>query len=172
MEPSGKGFLKVTGILLIIIGALSLLGGILTVFGAAVSSSMTSSPEYQQALEAYGVSISSEEMASLMKMTLIIGIKSIVLSLVNLIAGIMAVRGCGNVEKGKQLKTVGIIALVLNALNMLYSITNGILNVIIPLVCVILGVLYIMGASRNIQEKDLLLSENQGEESQSEQSDN
>lgn len=158
MEPSGKGFLKSPGIVLIIIAAISIIGGVFTIAGGALSASMAGSAEMQTALSQAGVEMSSTELTETMNAVIVSGVKTLVLSIINLIAGILAVRGCAKTEKGKALKIWSIIVLVVNAVNLIVSLSGGVLSVIFPILCVVMSVLMLMGAMRNQEENNAVIA--------------
>lgn len=158
MEPSGKGFLKSPGIVLIIIAAISIIGGVFTIAGGALSASMAGSAEMQTALSQAGVEMSSAELTETMNAVIVSGVKTLVLSIINLIAGILAVRGCAKTEKAKALKIWSIIVLVVNAVNLIVSLSGGVLSVIFPILCVVMSVLMLMGAMRNQEENNAVIA--------------
>ena len=128
MEAKGAKFLKVTGILMIIGGALSIILGIVAVIGVA-------------ALAVLGVS-SGILYAS--------GILALVAAVAQLITGIVGCKNAKKPEKAGVCLTWGIIVAALSVIAEILNVAGGnkfdVLGLIIGLV---IPVLYIIGAAKN-----------------------
>lgn len=127
----GAGFLKVTGILMIIGGAISLVLSIVAVAGIAALAYVTS-----------GVASSGLLYAS--------GALSLVSSVAELVAGIIGVKHCKTTEKagvcigwGVAVAVLCVAGVVLNALG------GGEFSIVSLLLGLVLPVLYIIGAAKN-----------------------
>lgn len=128
METKGKNFLKVTGIIMIVGGGLGIIISIFAFVGIA-------------ALVALGAS-SGALYAS--------GIISLVGSVIELVAGIMGVKECGNPEKANTCLMWGIIVVACSVLSTIISVIGGgEFNVFSFIIGLILPVLYIVGAAKN-----------------------
>ena len=131
IEAKGSGFLKVTGILMIIGGALSIILSIVGILGIA-------------ALAVINVGSIS------MGLLYVSGILAIVSSVVELIAGIVGVKHCKNPEKAKACIVWGAIVAVLTVVSAILTVAGG---SAFPWVSLLIGlvvpVLYIIGAVKN-----------------------
>lgn len=128
MEAKGKNFLKVTGIIMIVGGGLGIIISILAFVGIA-------------ALAALGASSVALYAA---------GIISLVGSVLELVAGIMGVKECGNPEKANTCLIWGIVVVACSVLSTIISVAGGgEFNVFSFIIGLILPALYIVGASKN-----------------------
>lgn len=137
----GKTFLQVTGILMIIGGAISLiaslgLGGLTTLLAVI-------SGEYVDGLGA------------LFALVAIAVVFSIIGSVVELVAGIIGVKNCGKPEKAGVCLGWGIAVIVISVISNVLTIVGGsdfsVLSLILGLV---LPVLYVVGAALNKKSAD------------------
>lgn len=137
----GKTFLQVTGILMIIGGAIGLiaslgLGGLTTVLAVI-------SGEYVDGL------------GTLFALVAIAVVFSIIGSVVELVAGIIGVKNCGKPEKAGVCLGWGIAVIVISVISNVLTIVGGsdfsVLNLILGLV---LPVLYVVGAALNKKSAD------------------
>ncbi len=132
MEAKGRGFLKVTGILMIIGGVLGCLVSLLAVASVGV-------------LIAAGVAV---EMGLLIAGTVVV----VVGGVVQLVAGIQGVKNCDNVEAADKLIKLGIAILVINVVGTILNVVAGTaFNVVSFATSCILPVLFIIGANKNKQ---------------------
>ena len=138
----GKTFLQVTGILMIIGGAIGLiaslgLGGLTTVLAVI-------SGEYVDGL------------GTLFALVAIAVVFSIIGSVVELVAGIIGVKNCGKPEKAGVCLGWGIAVIVISVISNVLTIVGGsdfsVLNLILGLV---LPVLYVVGAALNNSSADI-----------------
>ena len=131
MEAKGSGFLKVTGILMIIGGAISLIVAIVAIIGIAALVYVAGSEINAGLLYAAGVI-------------------SLVSAVAELIAGIVGVKNCEKPEKARTCVVWGVIVAVLCVAGSVLTVVGGnsfpVFSLILGLV---LPVLYIVGAIKN-----------------------
>ena len=133
-KTKGTGFLKVTGILMIIGGAISVIMCIIAVLGVAAL--------------AY---ISDGTVSSALLYTSVI--LMIVSAVAQLIAGIIGVKNCKKPEKAGTCMVWGVIVAVLCVVGtILNSVGGGSFSVFSLLLGLVLPVLYIIGAGFNKKE--------------------
>ena len=129
-QAKGAGFLKVTGILMIIGGSISIITALVTIIGVA-------------ALIALGAGTALLYAA---------GILSILSAGAQLIAGIIGVKNCKRPEKAQNCITWGVIVAALCVLGSILTVIGGgsfpIFSLLLGLV---LPILYIIGAVKNKQ---------------------
>jgi len=142
-EVPGRKMLKVVGVLMVILGGFSAIGGIVSLL--TINDTVT-------AWARLGVNIS----ATALTVSVLIGFIS---ALFLLFAGITAIKNCADIEKAKTLKTYGIIAIVIAVISSIISFsvtgvgTSGgealfgaaiglALNLFLPF-------LYLIGANKN-----------------------
>ncbi len=134
MEKKSNGFLKVTGILMIIGGGLGIILGIIAVLGVSV------------AVEFINGLGGNADLGLLM----FAAILSLVSSVVSLVAGIIGVANAAKPEKAVVCIVFGILTAVLSVLGNVLTVAGGgsfsAVNLIIGLV---LPVLYLIGAFQN-----------------------
>lgn len=140
MEAKGKNILKVSGILLIIFGAIGLIMTIVSLVGASAIGAMAG---------AMGVDTGAYN-----ALVTVSGVISIACGAVNLIAGILGVINAAKPEKAKTCMLLGIIMVVLQVVSTIFSIVvsgfNG--TVFVGLIVgLVLPVLMIVGANQNKQ---------------------
>lgn len=131
MEKKSNGFLKVTGILMIISGGISIIFSVIALLGVGV----------------LAAALGSEAKMGLLMFASILALVS---SVVSLIAGILGVKNAAKPEKATVCITFGIMTAVFSVLgNVLtvvgggsFSIPNLVLGLVIP-------VLYLIGAFQN-----------------------
>ncbi len=126
MNAPGKGLLKVSGILLIIFGAIAIVLMLL-------------------ALVASVALIALSPAALILVLACIIGLAGAVL---DLIAGILGVKNCDKPEKAKSCFVFGIILIAIQVVSMVLSISGGSFDWT-SIVGLVLPVLYLVGASQN-----------------------
>ncbi len=125
----GKGFLKVTGILMIIGGALGAILGLIATLGGGATAA------------ALGIKAGP---------IIVAGIISLVSGIIELIAGIVGVKNCANPAAATKCIVFGIIVAVLSIVGTIITAAGGgkfpigslLLGLVIP-------VLYIIGAALN-----------------------
>jgi len=128
METKSNGFLKVTGILMIIGGVLGFIVGIIAVLGVAV-------------LAAAGASSGLLTVASLLV---------VVSSVVSFIAGIVGVANAARPEKAQTCIVFGILVVALSILgNILTVVAGGKFSVPSLFTGLVIPVLYLIGAFQN-----------------------
>lgn len=128
MEAKGKNFLKVTGIIMIVGGSLGIILSIIAFVGVAALASLGAS-------------------AGLLYTSVAI---SLIGSVLELIAGIMGVKECGNPEKANTCLMWGIIVVACSVLSTIISVVGGgEFNVFSFIIGLILPALYIVGAAKN-----------------------
>ena len=131
MEAKGAGILKVTGILMIIGGAVALVMGIITLVGIAALAYITDGALTPALLYAAGI-------------------LTIVSAVAELVAGIIGVRNCKRPEKAKVCLVWGIIVAVLCVIGSIMTVAGGsafpVFNLVLGLV---LPILFIIGALKN-----------------------
>lgn len=133
-KTKGTGFLKVTGILMIIGGAISVIMGIIAALGVAAL-----------------VYISDGTVSSALLYTSVI--LMIVSAVAELVAGIIGVANCKKPEKAGVCIAWGIIVAVLSvAGTILNSVGGGTFSVFSLILGLVLPVLYIIGAVFNKKE--------------------
>lgn len=134
----GRKMLKVAGILYIILAALSILIGLLAVAGGA----------------ALGISGSGRGVAlGLGAITVAFGLMMLLSSVFSLVVGILGVKWCSRPDKAGVLFVLGVVLIVLAALNLLASFgsDNSAASVVGALIGLVLPVPYTLGAWRNKQ---------------------
>ena len=133
-KTKGSGFLKVTGILMIIGGGISIIMGIIAALGVAAL-----------------VYISDGTVSSALLYTSVI--LMIVSAVAELVAGIIGVVNCKKPEKAGVCIAWGIIVAVLSvAGTILNSVGGGTFSVFSLILGLVLPVLYIIGAAFNKKE--------------------
>lgn len=133
-KAKGAGFLKVTGILMIIGGAISIIMGIIAALGVAAL-----------------VLISDGAVSSALLYTSVI--LMIVSAVAELVAGIIGVANCKKPEKAGSCIVWGIIVAVLSvAGTILNSVGGGSFSAFSLILGLVLPVLYIIGAVFNKKE--------------------
>lgn len=131
MEAKGAGFLKVTGILMIIGGGLAIILAIITILGIAALAYITD-----------GVISSGLLYAA--------GILSLVSAVAELVAGIIGVTNCKKPEKATSCVAWGIIVAALCIAGSILTVVGGSsFPVVSCLIGLVLPVLYIIGALKN-----------------------
>ena len=125
----GRKFLKVTGILMIIGGAFSIIGGIVAMIGAGALAAVLET-------SAGGLMLAS---------ALILAS-----AVFQLIAGIMGVKNCDKPEKAQSCIVIGVIVAILSvAGNVISNVLGSDFNIINYATGLIIPVLYIIGAVKN-----------------------
>ncbi|MGI6174762.1 MAG: hypothetical protein ACOYJC_01100 [Christensenellales bacterium] len=133
MERKSNGFLKVTGILMIIAGGLGIIFGIIAVLGVSL----------------LVAALGAEASLGLLTFAAIL---SLVSAAISLVAGILGVANAAKPEKATVCIVFGILTAVLSVLGNILTTAGGgdfsVLNLILGLV---LPVLYLIGAFQNKQ---------------------
>ena len=130
-KANGSGFLKVTGILMIIGGALSLIIGIIAVLGVSAIAYISSGQVDTGML--YAASI-----------------LTVVSAAAQLTAGIIGVKNCNNPEKSGTCMVWGVIvALLAVAGAILTTVAGNSFPVLSLLLGLVLPILFIIGALKN-----------------------
>lgn len=132
MEQQAKGatFLKVTGIIMIVVGALDIILGIVLLIGALAANALADG--------ALGLLV-------------VAALIALVGAVIQLIAGIIGVKNCNKPEKAQTCIVWGAIVAALNVLSVVLTVAqggdiavSGILGIIVP-------ALFIFGAIKNKQ---------------------
>lgn len=127
----GSGFLKVTGVLMIIGGALSIILGIVAVLGIAALAYLSDGTVSMGLLYASGALM-------------------LVSAVAELVAGIIGVKNCKNPEKSGTCMVWGVIVAVLSvAGTVLNSVGGGEFSALSLVIGLVLPILYIIGAYMN-----------------------
>lgn len=133
-SAKGSGFLKVTGILMIIGGAIALIVAIIAIVGIGAVVAMAETLE---------VEVSSG-------MLWVAGIVSLISAIAEFVTGIVGVKNCKNPAKANSCMVWGIIVAVLSVLGCILTAAGGngfpVFSLILGLV---LPVLFIIGAAMN-----------------------
>ncbi len=125
----GKNFLKVTGILMIIGGALGIVIGLIAIVGVGAMAAL--------------LNISS---GGLMFSSVLVLLSAVF----QLIAGIMGVSNCEKPEKAQSCLIMGIIVAVLCiAGNIISNVMGTEFNIFSYIIGLVIPVLYIIGAAKN-----------------------
>lgn len=125
----GRKFLKVTGILMIIGGAFGIIGGIIAMIGAGALAAVLET-------SAGGLMLAS---------ALILAS-----AVFQLIAGIMGVKHCDNLEKAQSCLVMGVIVAILSvAGNIISNVLGSDFNIFSYATGLVIPVLYIIGAVKN-----------------------
>ena len=130
----GKGMLKVVGILFIIFGGISLLLGILALFGA-ISGGVINGVEIQTGASAGTILFSA--------------ILVIVLAALDLCVGIIGVKNCDKPEKAQTCFVLGVLLIVVVLVSAIINIIGGKFVWYATLIGLVLPVLYLIGALKN-----------------------
>ena len=133
-KAKGTGFLKVTGILMIIGGGISIIMGIIAALGVAVVAYISDGKASSTLLYASVVLVIASAIAQL-------------------VAGIIGVVNCRKPEKAMSCIVCGVIVAVLSiAGSVLNSVGGGSFSVLSLILGLVLPVLYIIGAVFNKKE--------------------
>lgn len=126
----GSNFLKVTGILMIIGGAISIIGSV-------------------AALVALGALAAIGANAALLTAT---GIFALVGSVLQLVAGIVGVKNCANPHAAKKCMVWGVVVAAISVIGIIIApLAGGEFSVMSLLLGLVLPALYIFGAYKNTQ---------------------
>lgn len=134
MEAKGAGFLKVTGIIMIIGGSIGIIIAILALVGVA-------------ALDTMGVTDYIEYNTGLLYAS---GAISLIGAAMELVAGIIGVKNCKKPEKAGTCMVFGIIVILFSLIGSILTVVGGdSFPVVSFLIGLVLPVLYIIGAVKN-----------------------
>lgn len=151
MEPAGKKYLKVSGIILIVIAALGLLVSLIMILSGGGLLVLLGTPEGMNgSVDLSGFDSTLGPFGS-GAFVLILGIIMLISGVVDLIFGVLAVRNCAKPEKAKTLKVIGIILIVLHAFNLISSLfTNpNPATIVTHILMLVLAAAYFYGAKKN-----------------------
>lgn len=133
-QLAGRAMLKVTGIVLIILSALGLLGG-LALIGAGLAMGTD---------DGLGWGLATA--------VIVLGVLAIPTSIYSLVTGILGVKWCARPDKARVLFVLGVVFIVLAALNLLASFGDGNISATAgAAVRLVLAAFYTLGAWRNRQ---------------------
>lgn len=131
----GRGKLKVTGILYIILGALALLGSLVLMAGGGL---LIASGEESGAGMALGAAVG------------ILSLLGLVSAVFYLIVGILGVKNCDKPEKCGANFVLGVVVLVLVLVSLVANvITSGPSGAASNVIGLVLAVIYLLGAKQN-----------------------
>lgn len=147
-KASGKTLIKVTSIILIVLGALLLLTGTLTVLGSSMMGSVGDDPSVQAALAQSGAAISSDDLA---KMAMIGGAITLGIGIAYLVVGILGAVFSKKINRAKLLMILGAVLTLVLLVNTIVSIVNGgaTISVFLGLAQIIVAGLFFLGAKLN-----------------------
>ena len=134
MQAKGKGLLKVTGILLIIFGAIAAVISLAAIAGGGLAATSGSA-----------IGAAAGGIAIFAGFILLVG------AALELIAGIFGVKNCDKPDKSQSCLVLGILMLVIQVISMIVSISAGSFNFFTTIIGLILPVLYTIGAVQNKQ---------------------
>ena len=135
-QLAGRTMLKVVGILYIIFAALSILTGLMAVVGGA----------------ALGIAGGESLALGLGVIAMVLGVVAILSSTFSLVTGILGVKWCARPDKARVLFVLGVVFIVLAALNLLASFGDGNISATAgAAVRLVLAAFYTLGAWRNRQ---------------------
>lgn len=141
-KTKGQGFLKVTGILMIIFGAIGLIFSILALVGSAF----------------VGSALNEVDESQLGTFLIIASVIAIIDSAIEFIAGILGVKNCKNTGAWKTCLIWGIFVLVLAIIGLIFTFVGGqdsAVTIIVSIICSIaIPVLFIIGAVLNKKEEE------------------
>ena len=134
METKSNGFLKVTGIIMIIGGSLGFIFGIIALLGVALVVSLAI---------AAGVDVNSG-LLTFAAILVVVG------AVVQFIAGIVGVKNAAKPEKAQTCITFGILCVAISILGQILNIVaGGNFSVVTLITGLVLPVLYLIGAFQN-----------------------
>ncbi|MEG0378693.1 MAG: hypothetical protein RR614_09480 [Eubacterium sp.] len=147
-KASGKTLIKITGIILIVLGAIFLLTGALSMLGSSMMGSVADDPTVQAALAQSGSTVSSDDLA---KMAMISGTITLVLGIVCLAVGILGAAFSKRTDKAKLLMIISAILTAGFLANTIVNIVNnaGTVSVFMNLAQIIIAGLFFLGAKLN-----------------------
>lgn len=130
----GKGKLKVTGILYIILGALGLLLALISLGGGGIMMALGGAD--------VGMAVGA--------VVMVLGVLAAISAALYLVLGILGVKNCGRPEKCGVNFVLGIVLLVLLVISIISEVTMmGIGSAGIDIVVLVLTIIYLMGAKQN-----------------------
>lgn len=136
MEHSapGKGKLKVTGIIYIVLGALGLLLALISLGGGGILMALGGADA--------GVAVGA--------VVMVLGVLAAISAILYLILGILGVKNCDRPEKCGANFVLGIVLLVLLVISIISEVAMlGIGSAVIDIVVLVLSIVYLMGAKQN-----------------------
>lgn len=140
-QAPGAKMLKIVGIIMVIFGGIGVITGLMAIFGAAAVAATWA---------AMGISIGVGGLV-------ISGIVAFIASVFLLFAGIMGIKKGGDVEQAQTLKLYGIVLIALAVISTVVEIIVmplfGPMSIVGLILSLVLPVLYIVGANKNIAAK-------------------
>ncbi|MDD6269459.1 MAG: hypothetical protein PUA84_05325 [Oscillospiraceae bacterium] len=138
MEAKGAGFLKVTGIIMIIGASLGIIISILALIGTAAISAMGNTLEITEAVD-YNIGL-----------LYVSGILSLVGAAMEMVAGILGVANSKKPEKANVCIVFGVIVILFSLAGSILTVVGGnSFPVVSFLIGLVLPVLYLIGAFKN-----------------------
>lgn len=150
MEAKGKALLKGAGIIFMIWGILITVFGVVLFSTAAMLQQLGDSHEIQQIATEGGLTMEGlVQTVNMMSVSLIANGACIA------ILGILGIIFCKSVGKARFLRFLSILVIVFSAVNLGMSILYGLTAMIPHMVSIILGIVYFIGADRNVKTVNL-----------------
>ncbi len=147
IKPAGSGFLKVTGILMIVTGPISIILGLITFMGISFLVELASSLAQMN-----GTTVSQELAQQGLSLSLLyVSVALITIGgIVQLVSGIIGVKNANKPEKAALCKKAGIVVIIMLVLgNVLSVVSGGGLQIVSLLIGLIIPGLFIYGAMKN-----------------------
>lgn len=141
-KAPGKTLLQVTGIILIILGAISLITAVSSIGLANTINSGQMTDEMMAIMEAAGPVDAGMYMTA--------GVITLVEAVIYVVSGALGVKFCNRMNKGKLCFILGIVLLVMTVLALGYSAIKGTMTMS-NLISLILPLLFTWGGFRNMQ---------------------
>ena len=142
-KAPGKTLLQVVGIILIVIGALSMISGVSSIGLANTISSGKLTDEMMAIMEAAGPVDAGMYMTA--------GVITVVQSLIYIVCGVLGVMFCNRAQKGKLCFILGIVLIVMTVCALGYSALQGTMG-LTSLLSLLLPLLFTWGGYRNMQD--------------------
>lgn len=154
MEPKGKALLKGAGIIFLIWGILITIFGVVLFSTATMLQQLGDSHEIQQIATEGGLTMEGlVHTVNMMSVSLIANGACIV------ILGILGIIFCKSIGKARFLRFLSILVIVFSAVNLGMSILYGLTAMIPHMVSILLGIVYFIGADRNVKTVNLALED-------------
>ena len=154
MEPKGKALLKGAGIIFLIWGIFITIFGVVLFSTATMLQQLGDSHEIQQIATEGGLTMEGlVHTVNMMSVSLIANGACIV------ILGILGIIFCKSIGKARFLRFLSILVIVFSAVNLGMSILYGLTAMIPHMVSIVLGIVYFIGADRNVKTANLALED-------------
>ena len=152
-KAKGKGLLQVPGIILIILGAFTLVSGVISVFTARMAAS-----EGGALIESMNAIAKSQGInyTYTAQGLMVAAIMALATGAIFLAGGIIGVTNCNKPHKAQICFITGIIMIVVVLAQAIYQAMNGSFGILGTIINLILPVLYLIGANKNKQMLELM----------------